>query len=370
MWLKAVFTNDEIMKVLVHKIYGNISNWSINSAEWIGNVIDSAIAEGYEQINVHMHCYGGSVVEGNAIITVVENCTIPINLYIDGLAASMAAITLPSFDKVFIAKNAFVMTHAPRDGNGGTAAEMEKTIKVLKSFEDNFVAALIKKTGKTDTEIRAWLVGDNWFNAKEALKLGLVDEIVEPVAKDIRSITKAELKTATAEAVYERFSASINPPNNDSEMDKKAIIARYGLTSVTEESTEEQIYAAIDAKLASEKTAREAAEAKVQSTVDAQITAAVTAAIGSKKITDAQKDVFVNIGKTSGIEALNAALDAIKPVPSLSAHLQQNGGASAQTGDRSSWNWEKWQTEDPRGLEALAKNNPDQFKALYDAEYK
>lgn len=48
-------------------------------------------ADASDEICLRVHCYGGSVIEGNMIFNAIRNSKIPVNIYIDGIAASMAA---------------------------------------------------------------------------------------------------------------------------------------------------------------------------------------------------------------------------------------------------------------------------------------
>jgi hypothetical protein len=46
------------------------------------------------------------------------------------------------------------------------------------------------------------------------------------------------------------------------------------------------------------------------------------------------------------------------------------GGANSTNNDRAGWDWDKWQKEDPRGLEAMEKEDKEGFLKLYNSHYK
>ncbi|GHV13615.1 hypothetical protein FACS1894169_01000 [Bacteroidia bacterium] len=352
------------------KLYGEIWSWGDNSAQSFIARLNDLDNQGLDVINLHIHCLGGEVLEGIAIYNAIKACKTPVDAYIDGVAASMATIVMLACRKIYMADNAFLMIHAPSGYAFGTSKDLIKTAKVLKAMEVNFRAAYVAKTGKTDAEVSVWLDGDNWFSAKEALNEKLIDGIVGAVDAQA-SVKKEEIKNSTTTMLYQRYAALSTTKNNKSQnsksiMDKEKIIKQFGLTSVTVESSEEAIYAAIEVKMKEKDNALNAEKTK-------QITALVDSALAAHKITTAQKDDFVTIGQTAGIEALQTALDAIKPVLKITDLIKDNDNNDGKT-DRSNWTWDDYQSKDPHALEALEKSDNAEekkvFQALYDAKYK
>jgi ATP-dependent protease ClpP protease subunit len=348
-------------------IYGDIDAWGENSAAAFTQRFNEACKTS-DSIDLHIHSCGGQVFEGSLIYNLLKNSKKPVDVYIDGVAASMATIVILPARKIYMSANAYMMTHAPMGSvYSGTAAEMVSAAKLLRAMEQNFTDAYMARTNKSKEDIAKWLQGDNWFSAKDALAENLIDGIVDAVAVEVDEPKREELKGIKPEALYNRYAAKFNLNNN--KMNKSEVIARYGLTGVTAESSEVDIYAAIEAKINDERNEK----IRLQGVIDAQakqkITDVVNAAKDAKKITDEQVPSFVAIGEKSGIEALKTALDAIKTVPSITAALQ-SVGASTTTADRATWDWDKWQKDDARGLEQMRKDEPEKFEALYNAKYK
>lgn len=352
------------------KLYGEITDWNLNNAQAIALQIARA-AETADEIHLHIHSYGGSVVEGNVIYNAIKNCRIPVDAYVDGVAASMAAILLPAARNVCMCENAFIIIHAPGGGcpGRGTADEHVKSAKALREMERIFVKALTDRTGKQEAEVKKWLVGDNWFSAQQAVAEGLADTIVSPVAKEVKALTDTEIKTITVENVYGLYAAKMNDNSkqaNKNEMDKGALIKRLGLTGVTSESTDAEVEAAISAILNAEKTGREAAENKLKEQNKASVTALLDTVKG--RITREQQAQYEQIGDKLGIAALEAVIAQIRQVPNFTS-LIDNANAGTGSTARASWNFDEWQKNDPAGLEALAKGNKEAFDALYKAKF-
>lgn len=360
------------------KLYGEIYPYGVNSAASFIARFDEA-RKGVDEMNVLLHTQGGDVLEGTLIYNHLKGCGMPVNVIVAGVSCSMGTVLMAAATKVYGCENSYMMYHAPKGGCFGTATEMEKAAKCLRGMEKNFKKIYAGKTGKSEKEIEELLVGDNWFTAQEALEAKLIDGIVAPIAADVTQVSAEDLKTQTPQALYGRFAACLeggpeenkvsesNNHKNENEMDKEGLIKKFGLTGVTAQSTDKEVEDAIQAKLDAEKRRADDAEAAIQATNKKRITDTVAAAVNGKKISADQTAVYVAIGEKSGIEALETVLGGMKPVASLVAATR--GGAAnmtgAASGARADWGWEQWQKEDPRGLEAMAKSEPEKFEALY-----
>lgn len=354
------------------KLYGDIFDWSSNSAQAMVARIAEA-ARTADEIELHVHCYGGSVIEGNMIYNAIAGSDIPIDAYIDGVAASMAPIVLMAARKIYMSENAFMMLHAPAGGycGRGTATEHIKAAKALTAMEKQFIKALTTRTGKTEEQVKEWMSGDNWFSAEQALSEGLIDGIVDPIAGNVKQLTSVELQSSNVESIYSLYTASLSQIQNQNQttnqMDKATLIAQLGLTGVTAASTDEQVQAAITAKFAAEQLARQNAEKKLTEHQAAEITAVLDTV--KDKITVDQRAQLQAIGEKVGIAALKTAIEPYRTAKPFSAIIGGDGGSRSQSTLSASWNFAEWQKNDPAGLEKLAKEDPETFNALYGAAF-
>jgi hypothetical protein len=103
--------------------------------------------------------------------------------------------------------------------------------------------------------------------------------------------------------------------------------------------------------------------ARVETLELASITTAVDAAIAARKITADKRDKFIALGKDAGIEHLGTALDAmapaVKPMNLINPGSTATGGAATKAYDQMS----------EQELLTLSKENPDEFKRLFKAEF-
>lgn len=362
------------------KLYGEIYRYGVNSAAEFITRFDEA-RKGADEVDLLLHTQGGDVQEGTLIYNYIKGCGVPVNVIVAGVSCSMGTVIMMAAAKVYMCENSYMMVHAPKGGCYGTAVEMEKAAKGLRGMEKNFKKIYAGKTGKSEKEIEDLLVGDNWFTAQEAMDAKLIDGIVEPIATGVTQVSAEELKMQTPKALYGRFAACLeieekgvlknsNNQKNESEMDKEGLIRKFGLTGVTAQSTDKEIEDAIQAKLDAEKRRADDAETAIRDAEKKRITDTVNAAKKAGKISAEQEATFVAIGEKSGIEALETVLGGMKTAPSL-VEITRGGAANmVQGAAQASWGWEQWQKEDPRGLEAMAKNETEKFEALYKAAFK
>lgn len=337
----------------------------------------------YSQITVRWHSYGGSVFDGNLIYNTIQNSTKEIDLQIIGVAASMVAIISQSRKdkKPSMVRNGYMMIHAPSGSTYGSALDHENNAKLMRSMEKNFIKLLASSTGKAESYVSKWMTGDNWFDAEQALKEGLISAIIEPESDTLTAnLNPQELG---AEGMYYQFTSLLTPKNEsliklDTDM-KKPIIEALALTGVNEQSSDTAVIAAVQEKFKAEKSElqgkldaeiqkRETAEAALLEQSKAAIASVIEAAKKAGKITQDQVATYEAIATASGIEALNVVLSAIPTRKSITSQFQE-GNYNAPVG-RDNWSFDQWQKEDPKALEVMAEKEPEKFQELFNAKYK
>lgn len=359
--------------------YGTI--WEGNGMEFVS--IFTRVESQYEKIYIKLHTYGGSVFDGNLMFNALCNSKKSVVLQIVGIAASMGAVLALSLDEVYMVENGYLMIHTCSGQTYGSAKDHENNAKLLRSIENNFIKKLIKKTGKSESYVKKWLEGDNWFDAETAKKEGLIKDVIEPESETLTaSLNPKELG---AEGMYYQFSALLNTENPQINIEsnmKKPIIEALGLQGVNEQSSDTAVIEAVkkhyeakntetQTKLDAEIAKRVAAEQKLADQGKAAITAELEAAKKAGKITAEQEATYQAIGTASGIEALKTVLAAIPARNPITAQINSADGKNNPSAlGRENWDFDKWQKEDPKGFEALAKENPEAFQAILNAKYK
>lgn len=150
-------------------------------------------------LNVYINSPGGDVFEGTAIYNMLKRkgkkCEL--NVYVDGLAASIASVIAMAGTKVMMPSNTMMMVHNGWMYTAGNAAELEKDVEMLKKCDKAIKQAYLDKasaSGKLDDDtITELMDNETWLTAQECFDYGLCDEIIgekQIAAKFDRSLLK------------------------------------------------------------------------------------------------------------------------------------------------------------------------------------
>jgi ATP-dependent protease ClpP protease subunit len=179
-------------------IYGVIGDWwDGNDALTLAQEIDSLL-DANDELNVRIHSPGGYLMEGLVVYNRLKYATKPVNVHIDGMAASMASVIALAGDKVTMPSNAWLMIHKPINSVYGNADDMRKMADTLDGFESDITNIYMERFTGTREELSAMLEKETWINAQDALAYGFIDEIVEPV-KAAAAINFSDFENAPAE---------------------------------------------------------------------------------------------------------------------------------------------------------------------------
>ena len=141
-----------------------------------------------KDINIYINSPGGSVTAGLSIYDTMQFISSSVSTMCIGQAASMGALLLAGGDKGkrFALPNSRVMIHQPLGGFQGQASDFEIHAKEILYMKKIVNEILAKHTGQTVKKIEKDTDRDNFLNAEEAVKYGLVDKIIDK--RDIKDV--------------------------------------------------------------------------------------------------------------------------------------------------------------------------------------
>lgn len=160
-------------------LYDEIGMWGITAQQFAREL--KALGD-LGLIKLHIHSPGGDVFEGTAIYNLLKNHPARVEVFIDGLAASMASVIAMAGDTIYMPDNAMMMVHKPWGIQGGDAEDMRRYAELLDKVENTLVMAYANKTGKTKDEIKSLLKEETWMTGREAVEAGFADQLTEPLA--------------------------------------------------------------------------------------------------------------------------------------------------------------------------------------------
>ena len=139
-----------------------------------------------KDISLYINSPGGSVTAGMSIYDTMQFIKPDISTLCIGQAASMGAILLcgGKKDKRFALPNSRVMIHQPLGSFQGQATDFDIQAKEILSIRARLNEILAKNTGQTIKKIEADTERDNFMTSEEAMKYGLIDNILDSRPKN------------------------------------------------------------------------------------------------------------------------------------------------------------------------------------------
>lgn len=135
---------------------------------------------GDETIQMYINSPGGSVSAGLAIYDIMNYIACEVSTICMGTCASMAAVLLcaGSKGKRCALSSSEVMIHQPLGGMQGQAKDMEIAAQHMSQVKERIYRILSKQTGKRIDTIIKDCDRDNYMDAQEAKKYGMIDDII------------------------------------------------------------------------------------------------------------------------------------------------------------------------------------------------
>ena len=133
-----------------------------------------------EDIKLYINSPGGSVYDGLAILDTINFIKPDVQTIGIGLQASMGAFLLAAGTKGKrgILHNARVMIHQPSSGTRGKITDQEIDLKEGLTLKEKLAEILAKNTGQNLEKLKNDMERDYWMSAEEAVKYGIVDNIL------------------------------------------------------------------------------------------------------------------------------------------------------------------------------------------------
>lgn len=151
-----------------------------NASSIIEELLKLDEMESKKDITMYINSGGGSVSAGMAIIDAMNMVKCDVSTVCIGVCASMAAVILSAGakGKRKILPNAEVMIHEVSTMAYGKMEEVKNDLEHSTKVNQRVLKMLSTNTGQSIKRISKDTLKDMWFTSTEALKYGLVDEVV------------------------------------------------------------------------------------------------------------------------------------------------------------------------------------------------
>ena len=134
-----------------------------------------------KDISLYINSPGGSVSSGLAIFDTINFIKPDVSTLCIGMAASMGAFLLAAGTKGkrLCLPNSRVMIHQPLGGVSGQATDIEIHAKEILALKNQLNKILSQQTGQSLKTIAKDTDRDNFMSAQDALKYGIVDNVID-----------------------------------------------------------------------------------------------------------------------------------------------------------------------------------------------
>ena len=135
------------------------------------------------RISVKINSLGGEVFDGVAIYNIIRGQGVPVDVRIEGVAASIASVIAMAGDTITMGRGALMMIHRASGVTFGNAEDHFQSAAMLEKI-DGEIAGFYSSKGKiSKDEAQTLMEAETWFTAAEALDQGLATDIDESEAQ-------------------------------------------------------------------------------------------------------------------------------------------------------------------------------------------
>ena len=161
---------------------------------FVGSAIDDVVAnvavaqmlflqmdDEKKDMNLYLNSPGGSITAGLAIYDTMQFVRCDVATYCIGQASSMAAVLLAGGKKGkrYVLPSSRVLIHQPWGATQGVTADISIQTKEMLRMRDCVNKILVKHTGQSLQKIEKDTDRDFFMSAAEAVKYGIVDEVLQ-----------------------------------------------------------------------------------------------------------------------------------------------------------------------------------------------
>lgn len=176
--LRAAVRRDGVLEMLVYDEIG-FDYWTGSgiTAKSVRQQIDGAGI--FASILLRINSPGGDAFEGVAIGNILKATGKPVDVMIDGIAASAASIIAMCGSTITMASNAMMMIHDAWSICMGASVDMAKMADTLAKIDVAIAQTYVDRTGKSMDDVKAMMDEETWMSAPEAKEAGFCTAIAE-----------------------------------------------------------------------------------------------------------------------------------------------------------------------------------------------
>ena len=216
--------NGFMFELLINKVIGEAWFEESVSSDDVRKAL-AAFPSGETEMRITIDSPGGDVFEGITIFNIIRdfarnNPDVEITTYVQGMAASMASVialaawSVNPRNDVIVEDNSIFMIHNAWGIVMGDENDMREGAEWFSKVDDMLRAVYVRRSGKSDDEIKAMMDAETWLWGNEILDAGFADGILD--------------------GTDERKELGVNDPLNDKDKAENIVSAKAAFTKSQE----------------------------------------------------------------------------------------------------------------------------------------
>ena len=170
------FTAEVTQNRTIH-IIGEIND---DTASYICSEIRYLSRNSKEPLTLILNSPGGSISAGMAIYDTLNASGCEVTTVVEGMAAFLATCAATK-GRRFCQPNAEIMVHQPLGGVQGQASDISIAADHINSTKRKMTKIFADSVNLEESKIKALTDRDTWLSAEDALKMGFVDHVGDPM---------------------------------------------------------------------------------------------------------------------------------------------------------------------------------------------
>ena len=353
-------------------MYGVIGSGLDIDANVVVAEIENLRKKGCRNFRFYVNSEGGEVIQGSALFNYLDRTDIEVEWVVDGVAASMMAMLISNpKHKVKAAKYASFMYHRVQGSCYGNSDEVRNLASMIDTFEKSLVDMMASRM-KVDAESvkkEFFTDGlDHWMNAEEAMRRGLVDEIITG-----KNITPSPKELVSSKDVFNFYNKQlINYKQNQKSMiTNKAEIGKL-LNIAEAEVNDDSVMTAVknvlksNSELQNQLKTVKAENASLKNQIgelnNAKVKSLIDKAIAEKKFGEDERDSYTRLANTD-FELAEKMIGKMKGVERIVDHLD----TEHESEEEKDWTFDDYHKKGK--LENLKKTNKEKYNKLYKTRF-
>lgn len=161
-----------VLEMMVYEQIGE--NWWTGEGITAKNVKQTVdrMNGAFSRVMLRINSPGGDAFEGVAILNLLRSLGKPIDVCVDGIAASAASIIAMAGDTITMGSGAMMMIHNAWSMVAGNAAALTKEAETLAAIDTSIAQTYVDRTGQELSAVKAMMDAETWMGADECIEKG------------------------------------------------------------------------------------------------------------------------------------------------------------------------------------------------------